>query len=62
MKGTRKMTADNQDPGYCPAHAALVRQYDRDFGPFPGCRDCRQAPGFDPKTQYHLRDDPEPSQ
>lgn len=49
------MTADNQDSGYCPAHADLVQRYSRDFGPFPGCKDCIQPPGFDPKTQYHLQ-------
>ena len=26
---------------YCSAHAAACEKYDRDFGPFPGCQDCR---------------------
>lgn len=52
------MPADDQTPCYCPDHAELVQRYGVDFGPFPGCVNCPRPPGFDPKTQYHLREEP----
>lgn len=39
---------------YCETHAAACESLGRDFGPFPGCRDCPKPDGFDLRTQPHL--------